>query len=85
MSLFSCGLLFLGVVLGGLLLLVIYSLMAMAQKGDKFQDQLELEKSRVQEYPSSLAIRGESDDPGVPVTPDLCHGEGTQPRIFIRG
>jgi hypothetical protein len=84
-SLFYCGLLFLGVVLGGLVLLVIYSLVAMAQKGDKFLDQMELEEFRVQEYTSSLAIRGESDDPGVPVTSDLCHGGGTQPRIFIRG
>jgi hypothetical protein len=50
MSLFFYGVFILGVVLGGLVLLVIFSLLAMAAmaaKGDEYLDQLELEQYRV--------------------------------------
>ena len=43
MSLLSSAVFILGVVLGGLVWLVIFSLLAMAAKGDKYLDQLELE------------------------------------------
>ena len=43
MSLFFYGVCILGVVLGGLVLLVLYSLLVMAQRGDECLDQLELE------------------------------------------
>ena len=41
MSLLSYGVFTLGVVLGGMVLLVIFSLLAMAQKGDAYLDQRE--------------------------------------------
>ena len=45
-SLWSYGWFFLGVVLGGVALLVIFSLLAMAQKGDAYQERLEWELRR---------------------------------------
>ena len=42
MSLLFYGVCILGVVLGGLVLLVLYSLLPMAAKGDKCLEQLEL-------------------------------------------
>ncbi len=54
MSLFFYGVCILGVVLGGLVLLVLYSLLAMAQKGDECMDQLELEMLKTHQVrPSS--------------------------------
>ena len=50
MSLFFYGVFILGVVLSGLVLLVLYSLMAMAARVDRYEDQLELEQYRVREY-----------------------------------
>jgi hypothetical protein len=41
LSLLSYGVFTLGVVLGGMVLLVIFSLLAVAQKGDAYLDQLE--------------------------------------------
>jgi hypothetical protein len=85
MSLFFCGVLFFGVVLGGLILLVIYSLLTMAQKGDKFQEQLELEEPRDQEYARSVIIRGKSENLGVPAASDVYYDGTDQTRICIRG
>jgi len=42
MSLFFYGVCILGAVLGGLVLLVLYSLLVMAQRGDASLDQLEM-------------------------------------------
>ena len=42
MSLFFYAVFTLGVVLGGLVLLVVYSLLVMAAKGDEYMNQLEL-------------------------------------------
>jgi hypothetical protein len=42
MSLLYCGVFILGVVLGGLVFLMLFSLLAMARKGDESLDQLEL-------------------------------------------
>jgi hypothetical protein len=57
MSLFFYGIFILGVVLGGLVLLVIFSLLAMAQKGDESLEKLEIEMLQTQEC-GSLAYRG---------------------------
>jgi len=43
MSLFFYGMCILGAVLGGMVLLVLYSLLVMAQRGDAGLDQLEME------------------------------------------
>ena len=44
MSLSSYGLFFVGVVLGGLVLLAIFNMLAMARKQDEDQDRLEIEQ-----------------------------------------
>jgi hypothetical protein len=77
MSLFFYGVLILGVVLGGLVLLVLYSLLAMAAKGDEYLDQLESEHYRVREYAPPLTQRGKSKNIRVSATPDLSHGGTT--------
>ena len=43
MSLFFYGVCILGAVLGGMVLLVLYSLLVMAQRGDACLDQMEME------------------------------------------
>ena len=80
MSLFFYAVFTLGVVLGGLVLLVVYSLLAMAAKGDEYDeylDQLELEQYRVIEYAPPLTQRGKSKNIRVSATPDLSHGGTT--------
>ena len=77
---FFYGVFILGVVLGGLVLLVLYSLLAMAAKGDEYDeylDQLELEQYPVREYAPPLAKRGKSENIRVSATPDLSHGGTT--------
>jgi hypothetical protein len=67
-------------VLGGLVLLVLYSLLAMAAKGDEYDeylDQLELEQYPVREYAPPLVKRGKSKNIRVSATPDLSHGGTT--------
>jgi hypothetical protein len=56
MSLWGYGVVILGVVLGGLVLLVIFSLMAMARKGDESLERLELARLRP---PTSDSLPGE--------------------------
>ena len=50
---FFYGVCILGAVLGGLVLLVLYSLLVMAQRGDECLDQLELEMLKNHQYRSS--------------------------------
>jgi hypothetical protein len=71
MSLMFYGIFILGVVLGGLVLLVLYSLLAMAQKGEESLEKLELKMLQTQEYPPSLANRGKSNRLGVPTISDV--------------
>jgi len=77
------GVFILVMVLGGLALLVLYSLLAMAAKGDEYDeylDQLELEQYRVREYAPPLTKtqkRGKSKNIRVSATPDLSHGGTT--------
>jgi hypothetical protein len=56
---------------GGLVLLVIYILLAMAQKGDTYYEQLEMEQPRVREYASLVSKKGEAENLGAPVTVDF--------------
>ena len=77
MSLFFYGVFILGVVLGGLVLLVLYCLLAMAAKDNEYLDQLELEHYRVREYAPPLMKRGKSENIRVSATPDLSHGGTT--------
>ena len=76
MSLLFYGVCILGVVLGGLLLLVIFSLLTMAQKGDECLDQLELEMLKNHKA-ASLNKSEKSKNLGMPATSDLFHGGTT--------
>ena len=80
MSLLFYGVYILGVVLGGLVLLVIFSLLAMAQKGDEYLEKLELEMLQAQEYapPLTKTRKGENQRTSlVSATPDWSHGGTT--------
>ena len=77
MSLLFYGVCILGVVLGGLVLLVLYSLLAMAQKGDECLDQLELEMLKTHKYAPPLIKSEKSENLRVPATSDLYHGGAT--------
>ena len=77
MSLWSYGWFFLGVVLGGVALLVIFSLLAMAQKGDAYQERLECELRR---QSGSLP----PEDHGAAVDPDLGPVSADPPIITPR-
>ena len=77
MSLFFYGVFILGVVLGGLVLLVLYSLLVMAQRGDECLDQLELEMLKAYEYAPPRRKSGKSENLRVPATSDLYHGGTT--------
>ena len=77
MSLLFYGVCILGVVLGGLLLLVIFSLLTMAQKGDECLDQLELEMFKTPQYAPSFINSEKSENLRVPATSDLYHGGTT--------
>ena len=77
MSLFFYGVCILGAVLGGLVLLVLYSLLVMAQRGDECLDQLELEMLKPLEYAPPRIKSEESENLRVPATSDLYHGGTT--------
>ena len=77
MSFFFFGVFILGVVLGGLVLLVILSLLAMAQKGDEALDQLELEMLQPKKHASPFKQKAKSENLCVPATSDLYHGSTT--------
>jgi hypothetical protein len=73
MSLFFYGVCILGAVLGGSVLLVLYSLLVMAQRGDASLDQLEMEM--LKNYQAAARIKSEkSENLRVPVTSDVYHG-----------
>jgi hypothetical protein len=82
-SLSSFGLFFLGVVLGGLVLLVIFSMLAMAQKGDEYQDQLEFALRQRQDSDPSLVNPGQSENLGSPVNPEPGQISVSQPGMLI--
>ena len=76
MSLFFYGVYIIGAVLGGLVLLVLYSLLVMAKKGDECLDQLELEMLKNHKA-ASLNKSEKSENLGMPATSDLFHGGTT--------
>lgn len=73
MSLLFYGLCILGAVLGGSVLLVLYSLLVMAQRGDACLDQLEMEMLKNHQAASRLT-KEKSGNLHVPVTSDVYHG-----------
>lgn len=73
MSLLFYCILTLGVVLGGLVLLVLYSLLAIASKSEESFEKLEFERLHSQNYPPSLPNRGQTKSFDVPTTSDFYH------------
>ena len=73
MSLFFYGVCIFGAVLGGLVLLVLYSLLVMAQRGDACLDQLEMEMLKNYQA-ASLIKSGKSETLRLSATSDLYHG-----------
>jgi hypothetical protein len=73
MSLLFYGVCIFGAVLGGLGLLVLYSLLVMAQRGDACLDQLEMEMLKNHEA-VALLKSGKSENIRLPATSDLYHG-----------
>jgi len=82
-SFLSYGVFFLGVVLGGLGLLVIFSLLAMAQKGDEYQDQLEFALRQRQNLDPSLVNTGKSKIIGSPANSDPNQVGVSQPGMLL--
>jgi len=74
MSFLLYGVCILGVALGGLVLLVLYSLLIMAQRRDECLDQLELEMLKHHKYASQPIRSEKSENLRVPATSDLYHG-----------
>ncbi len=70
MSLWCCGVFILGVVLGGLVCLMLFSLLAMARKGDASLDQLALARLRTPKYAPHPLNRAKSKNLGVPTPSD---------------
>ena len=77
MSLLFYGVCILGALLGGLVLLVLYSLLAMAKRGDECLDQLEMERLENYQASSSFIKSEKSENLGMPVTSDLYHSGTT--------
>jgi hypothetical protein len=77
MSLLSCGVFILGVVLGGLVFLMLFSLLAMARKGDESLDQLELATLQTPKYAPLPMKRAKSENLCVPPHSDLYQGGAT--------
>lgn len=74
MSLIFYGVCILGAVLAGLVLLVLYSLLVMAQRGDASLDELEMEMLKNYQAASPRIKSGKSDNLRVPAASDLYHG-----------
>ena len=77
MSLLFYGVVILGIVLGVVVLLLLFSLVSMAQKGEACLDQLELEMRKTFEYAPPRLKSDKSEDLCVPATSDLYHGGTT--------
>jgi hypothetical protein len=88
MSLFFYGVCILGVVSGGLVLLVLYSLLVIAKRGDKrgdeCLDQLELEMLKTHKYAPPRIRSEKSENLPVPATYDLYPGGETQSGSYPR-
>jgi hypothetical protein len=74
MSLLFYAVCIIGAVLGGLVLLVLYSLLVMAQRGDACLDQLEKEMFNNQQAAPPLNTSENPENLRVPAASDLYHG-----------
>ena len=71
------GVVILGIVLGGLVLLVTFSLLVMARKGEEFYDQLKMEPPLDREYAPPMSKKGQPENLGTSGIFDLPHGSIT--------
>jgi hypothetical protein len=74
MSLFFYGVCILGAMLGGLVLLVLYSLLVMAQRGDECLDRMELEILKKHNATFSLVQSVKPERFVKSAAADLYHG-----------
>jgi hypothetical protein len=84
MSLLFYVVFILGVTLGGLVVLVLFSLLAMARKGEESMDRLKLEMLRTHACTSPLKKKPKPDDLSAPPSVDLYHGDAPQTRVCNR-
>jgi hypothetical protein len=82
LSLLSYGLIVSGVMLGGVGLLVIFSLLAAAQQGDEYLEQMEFILSQRQTCPLSRPKEGKPHNTCIPAHPHLKLVEASQTRTL---
>jgi hypothetical protein len=83
LSLLSYGMFFVGVVLGGLVLLAIFSMLGMARKQDEDQDRLEVELRRDNILTPHGDHEGSSDNILISIDSDLNGVVATKTRMLI--
>jgi hypothetical protein len=77
MSLLYYGVIILGAVLGGSVLLVIFSLLVMAKRSEEAIEQMELEMLKTHKYTPFRINSEKSENLRVPAIRDLYHGGTT--------
>jgi hypothetical protein len=77
MSLWFYGVIILGIVLGGVLLLVLFSLLTMAKKSDAYREHMASEMKKPCTCASHLVDSEKSEDLHVPAVSNLYHGGTT--------
>jgi hypothetical protein len=77
MSLLFYGVIILGIVLGGLVLLVLFSLLTMAKRGDEYLERMELELLQTAQSALFRINREKSGDLHGAAITDLYHGSTT--------
>jgi hypothetical protein len=83
LSLWYYGMLCLGVGLGGLLLLMIFSLLDMAQKGDNYLDQLEYKLQQRQASPPLLVEEAKLNHRTISANSDLEQADSAKSPILL--
>jgi hypothetical protein len=74
---------FVGVTLGGLLLLAIFSMLAMARKQDEDQDRLEVELRRDNSFVPNFDQEASPENICISIDPDLERSNPAENRILL--
>jgi hypothetical protein len=83
LSLFSYGMLTLGIVVGGMVGLLIFSLLSIAQKGEAHLEQLEMMMRQRRGGGPGPFKEDQPDNPRAAAGSDLNHGDAVAPHILI--
>jgi hypothetical protein len=75
---------FVGVALGGLVLLAIFSMLVMARKQDEDQDRLEIELRRGNNFVPNFDHEASSDNICISIDPDLERTNPAEIRLLNR-